>query len=135
MINTQPPRFGADNTTPRNLLRVGGLTLLSLGGLLLVIGMWSFFSAFGGFEPPRYFWCAFLGLPMMPIGGAMTMLGFLGSIQRYVAGEVLPTQVDAVNYVGRETQPGVKAMAEAVTDGVLDSLQKHAVPPTDREST
>lgn len=107
----------------RTVLRTGGLVIVALGALLTVVGIGSFFASFGSFEPPRFFWCAFLGMPLLFVGGVMTMLGFMGAVQRYVAGESAPVAKDVVNYMGENTQAGVKAAAKAVTEGIVEGLK------------
>ena len=87
--------------------------------------MWSFFASFGSFGPPRFFWCAFVGGPVFMAGIVATMFGFLGAFNRYVAGETAPVTKDVVNYLGEGTQPGARATAKALADGVLDSIQEH----------
>jgi hypothetical protein len=84
----------------RTALRVGGLVLLAVGGLLTLGGMVSFFSAFGTGAMPTNFWMAFVGLPMVAAGVALTRAGFLGPASRYVAGEVTPTIADALGALG-----------------------------------
>jgi hypothetical protein len=106
----------------RRQLRRWGLLVLGIGGLLTLIGIGSFFASFGSFGPPRFFWCAFLGMPLLFFGGAMTMFGFMGAIQRYVAGESAPVAKDVVNYMGENIQTGVKAIATAVTEGIKEGL-------------
>jgi hypothetical protein len=108
----------------RRTLRCAGLLILGLGGVLTVIGFGSFFASFGSFGPPRFFWCAFIGLPLVFAGGVMTLLGFLGAIQRYVAGESAPVATDVVNYMGENTQPGVQSIAKAVTQGIREGLNE-----------
>ena len=54
----------------------------------------------------------------------MTMFGFLGAVQRYVAGESAPVAKDVVNYMGENIQPGVKAIAKAVTEGIKEGLSE-----------
>jgi hypothetical protein len=108
----------------RNTLRRAGVTILGLGGLLTLIGIGSFFASFGSFEPPRYFWCAFLGMPLLFVGGAMTMFGFMGTVQRYVVGESAPVAKDLVNYMGENIQPGIKSIAKAVTEGIKEGLSE-----------
>ena len=56
------------HSTTRGVLRTLGPTIAILGLLLTVIGFGSFFTSFGTFEPPRYFWCAFAGLPLTVVG-------------------------------------------------------------------
>jgi len=106
----------------RRTLRRAGLAILALGGLLTLIGVGSFFASFGSFGPLRFFWCAFLGMPLLFVGGAMTMFGFMGAVQRYVAGESAPVAKDVVNYMGENIQPGVKSIAKAVTEGIKEGL-------------
>jgi hypothetical protein len=108
----------------RRTLRRAGIVILILGGLLTLIGIGSFFASFGSFGPPRFFWCAFLGIPLLFVGGAMTMFGFLGAFQRYVAGESAPVAKDVVNYMGENIQPGVKSIAKAVTEGIKEGLDE-----------
>ena len=109
--------------TIRKTLRYLGLLILTIGILLTLIGMISFFSAFGSFEPPHYTWCLFLGMPLIFIGGVMTMFGYMGAFTRYVAGESAPVAKDVVNYMGENTQPGVKAFTKAVTQGIKEGLE------------
>ena len=58
----------------------------------------------------------------MFVGGAMTILGFMGAVQRYVAGETAPVAKDVVNYMGENIQPGVQSIAKAVTAGIKEGL-------------
>lgn len=88
------------------------------------MGVGSFFASVGHFGPPRYFWCAFLGMPLLFLGTVLTLFGYLGGIQRYVAGETAPVAKDVVNYLGQNTQPGVKAVAKAVTEGITEGLRQ-----------
>lgn len=108
----------------RRILRRAGLVILALGGLLTLIGVGSFFASFGSFGPPRFFWCAFVGMPLLFVGGAMTLFGFLGAMQRYVAGESAPVVKDVINYMGENIQPGVKSIAKAVTEGIKEGLSE-----------
>jgi hypothetical protein len=86
--------------------------------IFLIVGAASFFTSFGSFEPPRYFWCAFVGLPLLFCGGVMLAWGFLGAVQRYAAGELAPVGKDVINYLGENTGPGVSAVASAVREGL-----------------
>lgn len=104
--------------TLREVLRVAGPILVAVGLLFLAVGLGSFFSSFGGFGPPRYFWCAFVGMPVLSAGIACCRLGYLGRISRYVAGEVAPVQKDTFNFLAEGTQPGVRTLAAAIRDGL-----------------
>lgn len=109
--------------TIRTILRVGGPLLLLAGLTLLIVGMVSFFSSFGTFESPRYFWCAFVSIPLLFVGQVMSFKGYMGSMMRYMAGETAPVAKDVVNYMGENIQPGIKAVAKAVTEGIMEAKQ------------
>jgi hypothetical protein len=116
--NKLPP---AQQPNIRTALRVGGPVIAGVGLLFMIVGFGSFFASFGSFEPPRLFWCAFAGMPLLFVGMVMCMFGYLGAFQRYVAGESAPVAKDVVNYMGENIQPGVKAVAKAVTEGVIEA--------------
>ena len=98
-MSDKPPQL-RDQATLRNGLRIGGPVIFGIGLLLTVIGVADFFSAFGSFGVPSNFYLAFIGLPLMAVGGAMIRIGYLGSATRYVAGEVAPTIKETLGYVG-----------------------------------
>jgi len=83
--------------------------------------MASFFSAFGGGGPPRLFWCCFVGMPLLFVGGGMCMLGFMGSVARYMAAEQVPVATDAINDFAEGTQGAFKTVARAVAEGVKEA--------------
>jgi hypothetical protein len=114
MSQLPSPRHGA----VRSFLRIGGPLLAVTGLGFLSVGVVSFFSAFQSGGMPGYFWCAFVGMPLLFVGGVMTQLGYLGSITRYVAAEQTPVAIDAVNDVVEGTKGSVKTLAKAVTEGI-----------------
>src|SRR5688572_21307774 len=83
-------------------LRKLGLVLVIVGGLFTAVGLMSFFASFGTFGPPRYFWMAFIGLPMLGFGTKLLGAGYLGEITRYGAGEIAPVAKDALAYLREE---------------------------------
>lgn len=99
-------------------LRAIGALLLAIGGVFTVIGLGSFFSSFGSFSSPQYFWCVFVGLPLVGIGTACLKAGYLGTIARYVANETAPVAADTVDYLAEETKGAVRTVAGAVAAGV-----------------
>jgi hypothetical protein len=124
-----------EQTAIRTFFRVVGAALFCVGSVLVAIGLISFFTKFaqfaqpGGpdplnFGPPRYFWCVFVGAPLAAGGMAMLKLGYLGAIARYVAGEASPVAKDVVNYMGENTEPGVKAVAKSITEGILEAQRE-----------
>jgi hypothetical protein len=94
----QPARKASHERT-RTSLRFFGSIILASGVILTAIGMISFFSALGSFGPPQYFWCAFLGLPLIGGGSALLHFGFMGAVTRYAADEVVPVASDVVRQV------------------------------------
>jgi hypothetical protein len=113
----------------RTVLRVGGPVIAGVGMLFMIVGFGSFFASFGSFEPPRFFWCAFVGMPLLFVGIVMCMFGYMGAFQRYVAGESAPVAKDVVNYMGENIQPGAKAVAKAVTEGFIEAQQEQRQKP------
>jgi uncharacterized membrane protein YhdT len=117
------------------VLRVGGPVIAGVGLLFMIVGFGSFFASFvsaardGEFGFPRFFWCAFVGMPLLFVGIAMCMFGYLGAFQRYVAGESAPVAKDVVNYMGENVQPGVKAVAKAITEGVIEAQKEEQQKP------
>lgn len=103
---------------PRNVLRILGPVVVIAGLILAAIGIGSFFSAFGGSGPPRYFWCAFVGLPLIALGGILCKFAFLGAVTRYMANEVAPVGKDVVNYMAEGTRGAVRDVAAAMGEGL-----------------
>lgn len=110
-------------------LRVIGVLMLGTGVVLTAIAFISFFSAFSGhsFGPPKGFFLAFIGLPLMGIGGAICKFAFMGSVARYAAGELAPVGRDTFNYMARGTRPGVRNLTSAAREGW------HGAPAADRD--
>ena len=104
----------------RNLLRIIGPVVALTGLVFVAVGMISFFSSFGTFEPPRYFWCMFVGMPLLAIGIAITKFAFLGAILRYLSGQAAPVSKDTFNYLAHGTTPGVRDISRAVAQGFAE---------------
>jgi heme/copper-type cytochrome/quinol oxidase subunit 1 len=93
-----------------------------MAGLILTgIGMVSFFRSFGSGEFPRLFWCCFVGMPLLFVGGVMGFFGFLGAVTRYTAAEQIPVAVDAVHDLAEGAQGAVKTVARSVAEGVREA--------------
>ncbi len=105
----------------RQVLRIVGPLVAVVGLLLIAIGFGSFFMSLGKFEPPRFFWCAFLGMPLLFLGIAMSQFGFLGAVARYQAGELAPVGKDTINYLAEGTKDGVQTIAAAVGAGLAQN--------------
>ena len=115
-------KLNPNKTGTRSILRVVGPVIAGIGLIFVIIGAGSFFSSFGSFEPPRYFWCAFVGMPMLVVGIAISNLAFMGALLRFQAREVAPVAKDTFNYMAEETADGVKTMAAAVSEGFSAGL-------------
>ena len=102
----------------RGFLRVCGPLTAVAGLVLIAIGFISFFAAMNSDGPPRLFWCAFLGMPVLFVGIVMCKFGYIGAVARYLAAEAAPVAKDTVNYMAQETQEGVKTVARAVAEGI-----------------
>lgn len=89
-----------DQAQLRSVMRIVGPVLVGVGLLLTAIAMFDFFAAFGGFGIPGNFWMAFVGIPLIGIGSAITKFAYLGPASRYVAGEVTPTIRDTLGALG-----------------------------------
>jgi len=105
----------------RSFLRVAGPLVAAVGLIFLIVGTVSFFSAFGGGGSPRLFWCCFVGMPLLFVGGVMCMFGFMGAVARYTAAEQVPVATDAINDLAEGTQGAVKTVARAVAEGVKEA--------------
>ncbi|MBN2712440.1 MAG: zinc ribbon domain-containing protein [Planctomycetes bacterium] len=107
----------------RSALRVIGPMMMAVGGILLAVGLIDFFSSFGSLEPPKLFWCAFIGMPIMAMGMGITKFAYMGKIARYVAGEAAPVARDTFNYMAVGTAEGVKNVASAIGQGISEGMR------------
>ena len=99
-----------------------GPILAGIGLLLIIIGIGSFFASFGSFQPPRFFWCAFLGMPFLFVGLVLCGFGFQGAVLRYQLGEVAPVTKDTFNYLAEGTQEGMKTVATTIGEGIAAGM-------------
>lgn len=108
------PNEQKKHETVKTVLKIVGILVLAGGGILTVAGLIDFVTATSGFESPTRFWMLMLGLPMLGIGGMITMLGFRREIGRYMKNEAAPV----LNEMSEELRPGVKNIASAVREGM-----------------
>ncbi|MFN0198226.1 MAG: double zinc ribbon domain-containing protein [Planctomycetaceae bacterium] len=110
----------------RQLLRIVGSLVLLCGVVMVAIGMGNFFYSFGSFGPPRYFWCAFVGMPLIFVGAILAKFAYLGSITRFMAEEVTPVGIDTFNTMADGTSAAVRDIASAVGAGLHAGLHRDA---------
>jgi hypothetical protein len=108
----------------RSVLRIVGPLVLASGLLLIGIGVASLFDSMHSFGPPKYFWCAFLGVPVLFLGLVMTIPAFMGSVTRYVSAEVAPVHKDTFNYLAHGTSGGVRTLATALREGLATGVNQ-----------
>ncbi|MCU0916747.1 MAG: zinc ribbon domain-containing protein [Planctomycetes bacterium] len=104
----------------RNTLRIAG-PIIALAGLgFMIVGLADFFRAFGGRGEPTLFWCLFVGMPLLFVGGTLSSYGYLGRVMRYMAQETAPVGKDTFNYMAHGTQEGVRMVAGALGQGLRE---------------
>ena len=102
----------------RSVLRVAGGGVALIGLIFVIIGLASFFSAFGGHGSPRLFWCSFVAMTLLFVGGVLCLFGFMGTVARYTAAEQVPVATETINDLAEGTQGAVKTVARAVAEGI-----------------
>jgi hypothetical protein len=120
------PPYESRNAIIRGVLSAGALVLLTTGAIFTIIGLVDFFGAFSGHGRPTKFWCLFVGLPLLSLGGFCFKAAFLRTITGYVAGEAAPIVRDTVDYVAKGLSPTLRnlADAESQTDGQQDPAER-----------
>ena len=111
-------KINPGHTKVRNLLRIAGPVVLGLGVIFMLIGIGNFFSAASSREFPSYFWCMFVGMPLVFVGVVMTNIGYFGAVARYMAGETAPVSKDTFNYMADGTKEGIRDITGAIKDGI-----------------
>lgn len=97
-----------ENVKTRNKLRRIGFVCLFVGLVFMAIGLISFFTAFGSFgSTPDYFWCSFVGMPLIFVGGVCLAYSYLGKFARYVSNEAAPVAKDTINYMVDGTKDSI----------------------------
>jgi len=118
----------------RSFLRVAGPIIAGIGFIFVLIGVISFFAAFGHGGPPKLFWCCFVGMPLLFVGSVFCMFGFMGAVSRYTAAEQVPVATDAIDDLAEGTKGAIKTTARAVAEGVKEGLGNQPGEPPPKPS-
>ncbi len=97
----------------RKLFRVLGPILLMIAAYLVITSIGEFFSL-SHFEQPKKFHYFFIAMPFFLVGAALTNFGYMRSVADYTAREMAPVAKDTVNYLLKETKPGVESLSSAL---------------------
>ena len=117
MHENQEFKIDPGHKGPQGFLRKMGPLILIGGIVLTAVGVVSVFAV----GPSIWFACAFLGLPMIFVGTAMTQFGYIGRVARYMSQEVAPVGKDTFNYMADGTQEGVKTVSKAFAKGLSEA--------------
>ena len=71
-IHFQPTNDSRYERTNHSVMRFFGVIIVGLGVILTLVGSFSLFSSWGTIGGSRYYWAAFLGLPLIAVGSAFT---------------------------------------------------------------
>ena len=106
MDNNNRPEYNdrERHNSIKKKLKIVGFICLIAGAVFTAIGLIDFFASIGGSDMPTKFWCAFVGLPLLGIGFAITSFAFRREISRYVKNESVPV----INEAGKELTPAVR---------------------------
>ncbi|MDH3981432.1 MAG: zinc ribbon domain-containing protein [Kiritimatiellaceae bacterium] len=110
-----------DHGNKRRSIRFVGMIILLAGLVFMGIGLIDFFKSFGGYGPPKLFWCLFVGMPLLFVGIVLCGYGFMGSVARYSAGEMAPVAKDTINYMADGTKDSIRTIASAIGEGLSSS--------------
>lgn len=104
------------------ILRISGAILLICGIVFVIVGMVDLFQSMMDFDNnmmdfetgrTNKMWCLFCGIPLIPIGTGLLVLGFKKEMMSYVKNEAVPI----INQVGREVSPAIENITAAVKRG------------------
>jgi uncharacterized membrane protein len=69
----------------RDALKAVGPPFLGLGGILIISGFAEFLWPLEGSERRVVYWCVFLGLSFLYLGGVMMLCGYVDRVARYMS--------------------------------------------------
>ncbi len=96
-----------EQTKKRQLFRKLGLLFLIPGIVMMAIGMISFFTSFGTFETPKFFFLTFISIPFIFLGAVFSSLGYMKSYANYTSKELRPVAKDNINYMVDGTKESI----------------------------
>jgi transcriptional regulator with XRE-family HTH domain/ribosomal protein L40E len=109
-------QYLGQNNKPRTAIRIIGWILLPIGLVCLIVAGVNFALSATNFEMPSLFFLFYIGGPLLFIGIACLLFGYLGKINRYTAHEVAPVAKDTTNYIIDGTRDELKETLKSVKD-------------------
>ena len=83
-----------DQRRRHDFLRVFGVMVVGLGVVLTAVGSISLFASWGSVGGSRYYWAAFLGLPLVAVGSAFSQAENLTGYEVSLAGDITPVATE-----------------------------------------
>ena len=101
----------AKHEKTKKILKIVGIIVLVVGLALTIAGFANFFKHMANQtgEMPKLFFLAFIGLPMMAIGGMLMIFGFRRELLTYVKNESVPV----INEASEDLSPAIKNVAQS----------------------
>jgi len=111
------------------ILRIVGWILLPVGLILVGIGMFSFFTAFGSGNTgiPPAFYLVFAGFPFLAGGGACLSLGYHRKMADFMASQTAPVAKDFTNYMVDGTSDSVARVAGKIANEIKGGKNSQVV--------
>lgn len=114
-----PDRFAK----PRLFFQVVGPMVLIAGVVCMTLGFLSMTKDMGNFGsgPPKLVFLLALGIPLMFVGLVLSGLGYKRWFAQYTTSELSSVASQTVNYLGDTTQEGVRAIGQALREGIQEA--------------
>ena len=97
----------------KKVFKILGISLLSIGTILALIGFIDFFVSINTSDMPHLFFLCMIGLPLIGVGLMFTLTGFRHEISSYVVQETAPI----TNEMSEAITPAVQNIAAAAKEG------------------
>ena len=107
----------------RKKFKILALIFFPLGAVLFITGLINFFMSMYSGTMPVLFWCAFLGIIFLGIGGTCARFGFMRQVTTYVASQTAPVAKDTINYMSTNTADSLAHTASTISNAINNNNQ------------